>query len=85
MVPTIMTLLGLCAGLTAIRYALEARFGAAAVAVVVAGCIDGLDGRLARLLRATSRFGAEIDSLADFLCCTSGPGRAGVGSASCRA
>ena len=68
MIPPIMTLLGLCAGLTSIRLALEARFGAAAVAVVVAGCIDGLDGRLARLLRATSRFGAEIDSLADFLC-----------------
>lgn len=68
MIPTIMTLLGLCAGLTSIRYALEGRYGAAAVAIVVAGCIDGLDGRLARLLRATSRFGAEIDSLADFLC-----------------
>ena len=68
MVPNIMTLLGLCAGLTGIRFAIEARFGSAAVAVVVAGCIDGLDGRLARLLKATSRFGAEFDSLADFLC-----------------
>lgn len=68
MIPNIMTLLGLCAGLTSMRYALEGRFGAAAVAVVVAGCIDGLDGRLARLLKATSRFGAEFDSLADFLC-----------------
>ena len=68
MIPTIMTLLGLCAGLTSLRYALESRFGAAAVAIVVAGAIDGLDGRLARLLRATSRFGAEIDSLADFVC-----------------
>ena len=44
------------------------RFGSAAVAIVVAGAIDGLDGRLARLLKATSRFGAEFDSLADFLC-----------------
>ena len=68
MIPNIMTLLGLCAGLTSVRYALEGRFGSAAVAVVVAGCIDGLDGRLARLLKATSRFGAEFDSLADFLC-----------------
>ena len=68
MIPNIMTLLGLCAGLTSIRYAFEGRFGAAAVAVVVAGCIDGLDGRLARLLKATSRFGAEFDSLADFCC-----------------
>ena len=50
------------------RYALEARFGAAAMAIVVAGAIDGLDGRIARLLKATTRFGAEFDSLADFLC-----------------
>ncbi len=68
MIPNIMTLLGLCAGLTGMRYALEGRFGAAVVAIVVAGCIDGLDGRLARLLKATSRFGAEFDSLADFCC-----------------
>jgi CDP-diacylglycerol--serine O-phosphatidyltransferase len=68
MVPNLLTMLGLCAGLTAIRFALEGRFGAAAVAIVVAGCIDGLDGRIARLLKATSRFGAEFDSLTDFLC-----------------
>jgi CDP-diacylglycerol---serine O-phosphatidyltransferase len=68
LVPNIMTLLGLCAGLTSMRLALEGLFGAAAVAIVVAGCIDGLDGRLARLLKATSRFGAEFDSLTDFLC-----------------
>ena len=68
MIPNIMTMIGLCAGLTAMRFALEGRFGSAAVAIVVAACIDGLDGRLARLLKATSRFGAEFDSLADFLC-----------------
>ena len=68
LVPNIMTLIGLCAGLTAMRYALDGRFGAAAVAITVAGGIDGLDGRLARMLKATSRFGAEFDSLADFLC-----------------
>ncbi len=68
MIPNIMTLLGLCAGLTSMRYGLEGRFGAAAVAILVAGCIDGLDGRLARLLKATSRFGAEFDSLTDFCC-----------------
>ena len=66
MIPNIMTLLGLCAGLTSIRYALDARWQMAALAVVAAGVIDGLDGRLARLLHATSRFGAEFDSLADF-------------------
>jgi CDP-diacylglycerol--serine O-phosphatidyltransferase len=68
MIPNLLTLLGLCAGLTGMRFALEDRFGAAAVAIVVAGGIDGLDGRIARLLKATSRFGAEFDSLADFLC-----------------
>ena len=68
LIPNILTLIGLCAGLTAIRFALAGHFGPAAVAIVVAGCIDGLDGRIARLLRATSRFGAEFDSLSDFLC-----------------
>ncbi len=67
-IPNLLTLLGLCAGLTSLRFALEGRFGSAAVAITVAGAIDGLDGRLARLLKATSRFGAEFDSLADFLC-----------------
>jgi CDP-diacylglycerol--serine O-phosphatidyltransferase len=68
MVPNLLTMLGLCAGLTSIRFGIEQRFGAAAVAILVAACIDGLDGRIARLLKATSRFGAEFDSLADFLC-----------------
>ncbi len=67
LIPNIMTLLGLCAGLVAIRFALEQRWEQAATLIVVAGAIDGLDGRLARLLKATSRFGAEFDSLADFL------------------
>jgi CDP-diacylglycerol--serine O-phosphatidyltransferase len=68
MIPNLLTMLGLCAGLTGMRLALEGQFGSAAVAIVVAACIDGLDGRLARLLKATSRFGAEFDSLADFVC-----------------
>jgi len=67
LIPNIMTMLGLCAGLVAIRFAIEARWPQAAAFIVVAGVIDGLDGRLARLLKATSRFGAEFDSLADFL------------------
>jgi CDP-diacylglycerol--serine O-phosphatidyltransferase len=74
MIPNLLTMLGLCAGLTSMRFALEGRFGAAAVAIAVAGCIDGLDGRIARLLKATSRFGAEFDSLADFLCFGVAPG-----------
>ena len=67
-VPNLLTLLGLCAGLTAIRAALDAHWQHAVVLVVVAGVIDGLDGRIARLLKAVSRFGAEFDSLADFCC-----------------
>ncbi len=59
---------GLCAGLSAMRLGLDGRFGLAAAALLFAACIDGLDGRIARLLRATSHFGAEFDSLSDFLC-----------------
>jgi CDP-diacylglycerol--serine O-phosphatidyltransferase len=66
--PNLLTMVGLCAGLTSMRFALEGRFGSAAAAIVAAGIIDGLDGRLARLLKVTSRFGAEFDSLSDFLC-----------------
>ncbi len=68
MIPNILTMLGLCAGLSSIRYALDSHFAAAVIAIAIAACIDGLDGRIARLLHATSRFGAEFDSLADFLC-----------------
>ena len=67
-VPNIMTMVGLCAGLTSLRFAIESHFALSAAAIVLAGVIDGLDGRLARLLKGTSRFGAEFDSLADFLC-----------------
>jgi CDP-diacylglycerol--serine O-phosphatidyltransferase len=68
LIPNIMTMLGLCCGLVAIRFGFEGRFDLAATLILVAGVIDGLDGRLARLLKATSRFGAEFDSLSDFLC-----------------
>jgi CDP-diacylglycerol---serine O-phosphatidyltransferase len=67
LIPNILTMLGLCAGLTAVRFAFEGRWEHAAVLIVVAGAIDGIDGRLARLLKGTSRFGAEFDSLSDFL------------------
>jgi len=67
LVPNIITLLALCAGLTAIRMAFEDRYGLALAAVVFAAVLDGLDGRLARLLKGTSRFGAELDSLSDFV------------------
>ena len=67
MVPNVLTLLALCAGMTAIRFALNEDFQAAVYAVIVAGILDGLDGRIARLLKATSHFGAELDSLSDFV------------------
>ena len=67
MVPNILTLLALCAGMTAIRFAINGQFEYAVFTVIAAGIFDGLDGRLARLLRATSRFGAELDSLSDFI------------------
>jgi CDP-diacylglycerol--serine O-phosphatidyltransferase len=67
LVPNLFTILGLCAGLTAMRYALDGRWELAVALIVVAGVFDGLDGRSARLLKITSKLGAELDSLADFL------------------
>jgi CDP-diacylglycerol---serine O-phosphatidyltransferase len=67
LIPNIFTLLGLCAGLTAIRMAIEHRWDLAVAALVFAAFLDGIDGRIARLLKASSRFGAELDSLADFV------------------
>ena len=67
LVPNMFTVLALCAGLTSIRYALEGRFELAVALVVVAGVLDGLDGRSARLLKISSKLGAQLDSLADFL------------------
>ena len=65
--PNLVTLLALCMGLTAIRFAVEGQFETAVIAVIAAAILDGLDGRIARALRGTSRFGAELDSLADFV------------------
>ncbi|GAC1333479.1 MAG: phosphatidylcholine/phosphatidylserine synthase [Beijerinckiaceae bacterium] len=65
--PNLVTLLALSLGLTAIRFAIEGRFETAVLAVISAAILDGLDGRLARVLKGTSRFGAELDSLADFV------------------
>lgn len=67
LVPNVITLLALCAGLTAIRLAFEDRYQLALAAIVFAAILDGIDGRLARLLKGTSRFGAELDSLSDFV------------------
>ena len=65
--PNLITLVALCLGLTAIRLAYEGRLEPAVIAIVVAAVLDGVDGRVARFLKGTSRFGAELDSLADFL------------------
>ena len=67
LVPNFFTLLSLCAGVTAIRMAIEGRFDFAVALIVAAALLDGVDGRLARAHKAQSRFGAELDSLADFV------------------
>ena len=67
LVPNLITLLALCAGLTAIRMAIEGKLEWALAAIVFAALLDGIDGRIARMLKGTSRFGAELDSLADFV------------------
>jgi CDP-diacylglycerol--serine O-phosphatidyltransferase len=67
LVPNVITLLALCAGLTAIRMAFEGKMDLALAAIVFAALLDGIDGRVARFLKGTSKFGAELDSLADFV------------------
>ena len=67
LLPNLITLLALCAGLTAIRVAVENNIQLALAAIVLAALLDGIDGRVARMLKGTSRFGAELDSLADFV------------------
>ncbi|MGB9315353.1 MAG: CDP-diacylglycerol--serine O-phosphatidyltransferase [Pseudolabrys sp.] len=67
LLPNLITLLALCAGLTAIRLAMEEKLELALAAIVFAALLDGIDGRIARMLKGTSRFGAELDSLADFV------------------
>lgn len=74
LLPNLLTILGLCAGLTAIRFAIEGRFEIAAGLIVLAAVIDGLDGPTARRLRAESALGAELDSLSDFVCFGVAPG-----------
>ena len=68
LIPNVLTLAALCSGLTAIRFGLQGEFRPAVIAIIVAAIFDALDGRVARRLGVTSRFGAELDSLSDFLC-----------------
>lgn len=67
LVPNVITLLAICAGLTAIRLSTEGRTDIAVAAIVFAAVLDGMDGRIARLIKGQSKFGAELDSLADFV------------------
>jgi CDP-diacylglycerol--serine O-phosphatidyltransferase len=65
LVPNAITALALCFGLTGVRFAIGEEWGWALGCVIFAGVLDGMDGRIARLLRANSKFGAELDSLSD--------------------
>jgi CDP-diacylglycerol---serine O-phosphatidyltransferase len=67
LVPNFITLLAICAGLTAIRLSTEGRMELAVAAIVFAAVLDGIDGRVARMIKGQSKFGAELDSLADFV------------------
>lgn len=73
LIPNLITLLALCAGLSAMRMALEGKFDIAVYLVLLAAILDSMDGRIARLLKGTSKFGAELDSLADFVSFGAGP------------
>ena len=65
--PNMLTLIGVCIGLTSIRFALDGSFELAIVAIIIAALIDGLDGRIARLIKGTSKVGKELDSLTDMI------------------
>jgi len=65
--PNAVTALALCCGLTGIRFGIAGDWERAAAAIIVAGILDGMDGRIARLLKGESRFGAELDSLSDVI------------------
>ena len=65
--PNILTLVGVCIGLTSIKFAFDGKFELSIIAVIVAGVIDGLDGRIARLIKGTSKVGKELDSLTDVI------------------
>ena len=65
--PNMLTLIGVCIGLTSIRFSLDGRFELAIIAIIFAALIDGLDGRIARLIKGTSKVGKELDSLTDMI------------------
>ena len=67
LLPNMLTLIGVCIGLSSIKFALDEKFELAIVAIIFAALIDGLDGRIARLIKATSKVGKELDSLTDVI------------------
>lgn len=74
MIPNMLTLMALCSGLTSVRFAFESRWEHAALAILAAAILDALDGRIARLLKGSTKFGAELDSLSDMICFGVAPG-----------
>lgn len=66
-IPSIISILGLCVGISSIKFALNSQFDYAVIAITIASIIDTMDGRIARLIKGTSKFGAELDSLIDFI------------------
>ena len=87
LIPNAITALALCFGLTGVRFAIGAEWEKALAAIIIAGILDGMDGRIARLLRAQSKFGAELDSLSDNIAFGTAPAlilfRASVGPVQC--
>ena len=65
--PNILTLIGVCIGLSSIKFAFDGKFELSIISVIVAAIIDGLDGRIARLIKGTSKVGKELDSLTDVI------------------
>ena len=65
--PSVLTLIGVCLGITSIKLAMDGNFGFAVLFIIVAAILDGLDGRVARMIKGTSDFGKELDSLTDFV------------------
>ncbi len=65
--PSVLTLIGVCLGITSIKFAMDGNFGFAVLFIIVAAILDGLDGRVARMIKGTSDFGKELDSLTDFV------------------
>ena len=65
--PNMLTLIGVCIGLTSIRFSFNGQFDLAIIAIIIAALIDGIDGRIARLIKGTSKVGKELDSLTDMI------------------